>query len=237
MKVVISCAGRKRNDAGRMKTADGKPVEFVARPDEVVDRDADVVYARPDDVGNDGLTWRDRLLDYNAARSVTNPLNLLPAYKLYRPNKPYSDVYERLVDVFGPENVHILSAGWGLIKASFLLPKYDITFSASADRYKKRSKRDEYADFNQLDEDTGEALLFFGGNDYLSLFYEMANEYRGQRIVFHCSDTIDRRVGCEYKPYPKCFTNWHYQCANKIAEIAERFGSDLRGFDPLAVTW
>ncbi len=212
-----------------MKTADGKPVEFVARPNEVIDRDADVVYARPDDVGNDGLTWREILLEYNRSNSASNPWGLFPAHRLYKPG-----IYRRLVDVFGLENVYILSAGWGLIKASFLLPKYDITFSASADRYKKRSKRDEYADFNQLDEDTGEALLFFGGNDYLSLFYEMTNEHRGQRIVFHCSDTIDRRVGCEYKPYPKCFTNWHYLCAERVAD---RFSSSPRDFDPLGIAW
>ena len=43
---------------------------------------------------------------YNAARS--NPNCLLRAGDLYGP-----DVYRRLVDVFGWQNVFILSAGWG----------------------------------------------------------------------------------------------------------------------------
>ncbi len=33
MIVVISCAGSKAQSAGRLRTSDGKPVEFVAHPD------------------------------------------------------------------------------------------------------------------------------------------------------------------------------------------------------------
>lgn len=212
-----------------MKTADGKPVEFVARPNEVIDRDADVVYARPDDVGNDGLTWRAILLEYNRSNSASNPWVLFPAHRLYKPG-----IYRRLVDVFGLENVYIMSAGWGLVKASFLLPKYDITFSSGADRCKKRGKRDEYADFNQLDEDTGETLLFFGGNDYLSLFYEMTEAYSGRKIVYFKSTKEPQYSGFEFVRFESlASTNWHYGCASKCADL---FVADPRAFDPLAVT-
>lgn len=210
-------------------TSDGKPVEFIARPDEVVNRDADVVYARPDDADGEGLTWRARLLEHNTRPSKSGTFNLLPAYQLYKP-----EIYRRLVNVFGLDNVYILSAGWGLVRASFALPKYDITFNTSADRYKKRGKRDEYADFNHLAGDSSDDLMFFGGNDYSSLFYELTKGYKGRRIVFHCSDAIDRHGEIEYKRYRKCFTNWHYACAESVAD---RFSSNPRDFEPLAVTW
>ena len=63
---------------------------------------------------------------------VCSPFGLLPAYQLYE-----NSTYNRLVDRFGLSNVYILSAGWGLIPADFLTPHYDITFSASADAYKR----------------------------------------------------------------------------------------------------
>ena len=51
-------------------------------------------------------------------------------------------VYRELVHALGAENVFILSAGWGLLSADFLTPNYDITFSATAERYKRRRVRD-----------------------------------------------------------------------------------------------
>ncbi len=236
VKIVISCAGSKSEDAGRMMTADGKPVEFVAHPNEVVKREPEVVYARPDDhVDDDGLTWRDRLLEYNESQSATNPLDLVPTYKLYRPRKPHSDVYERLVSVFGPKNVYILSAGWGLVNASFLLPKYDITFNSSADRWKRRGRYDEFDDFNQLAE-SSQDLLFVGGQGYWWLFYVLSENYNGRRIVYFNSKIERERAGIRFEPVPPSIEGrtWHYQCAKKIAES---FESARRDFDPLAVTW
>ncbi|BAU49572.1 hypothetical protein SVA_3024 [Sulfurifustis variabilis] len=43
-------------------------------------------------------------------------------------------------------DVFILSAGWGLIGAAFLTPVYDITFSNSADDYKRRRRRNQFDD-------------------------------------------------------------------------------------------
>ena len=54
----------------------------------------------------------------------------------------------QLVEIFGIDNVYILSAGWGLIRASFLTPNYDITFSAPAGAYNLRRKYDQYCDCN-----------------------------------------------------------------------------------------
>jgi len=96
------------------------------------------VYARPDDRSDTGTLWRDVLLKYNREPDG-NPLGLYPAHQLYE-NK----AYWRLADELGVQNVYILSAGWGLIRADFLTPYYDITFSLSADAYKRRRKADRY---------------------------------------------------------------------------------------------
>lgn len=53
----------------------------------------------------------------------------------------------------GVSNVFILSAGWGLVRADYPLPVYDITVAKpakSADSYKWRRPTDEYHDFCHL---------------------------------------------------------------------------------------
>ena len=230
MKVVIACAGSKRKNAGRMRTADGKPVEFVAQLNEVANRETDVIYARPDDVSDDGSTWRERLVVYNQTRACGEPTGLSPAYKLYGPRKPYSNVYKRLVEVFGIENVYILSAGWGLVNASFLLPKYDITFNSRAYSSNRRRKNDPFCDFNHLENGCTDDLLFFGGVDYRLQFITLTEGYVGRRVVYF--NSADIPVGNRVHPVrfrTRTKTNWHYECANLVAS---RYESDRVGFEP-----
>lgn len=80
MIAVIQCAASKRQNAGHLVTADGKPVTFVAHP-EIAPRNDGCVYARPDDDADDGKSWRNALLAYN--REPGNMLRLLAAYRLY----------------------------------------------------------------------------------------------------------------------------------------------------------
>jgi hypothetical protein len=68
-------------------------VKFVAQPG-LAPPGATVIHARPDDVSDDGRTWRARLLEYNAG--TANPLGLLLACQLYE-----RDAYGRLVRHFG----------------------------------------------------------------------------------------------------------------------------------------
>ena len=84
------------------------------------------------------------LVRYNEAPG-NNPLSLLPAFELYE-----RDTYRALVKRFGIDKAYILSAGWGLIPASFLTPCYDVTFAANADDWKRRRKRDAYNDLSML---------------------------------------------------------------------------------------
>jgi len=141
MIVVMQCASRKRKqgDAGFMRTQDGRQVCFVADPAQAPE--GEVGYARPDDPSDAGPTWREVVRRYNEGDGG-NPLGLLPAHALYCEN-----VYQRLAEHVGLERFYILSAGWGLISATFLTPYYDITFTAKADRYKRRRKSDIYLDF------------------------------------------------------------------------------------------
>jgi hypothetical protein len=211
MIVIIQCAASKRSGAGHLVRADGKPVEFVAHP-QVAPNEPGRVWARPDDrVG--GGTWRQQLVAYNA-NPGRNPLGLYPAYQLYA-----NDVYERLVDRFGTERVYILSAGWGLIRADFLTPYYDITFSQAAEPYKRRRRTDSYDDFCMLRDETSEEIIFFGGKDYLPLFDALTRNSSGKRLVFFNSEIPPVISGAILRRFPtRRRTNWHYGCAEAFLD-------------------
>ena len=126
-------------------------------------------------------------MDYNN-NPRGNPLGLVAAYRLYD-----NAVYQHLVDKLGIANVYILSAGWGLIRADFLTPYYDITFSAIArgdDAYKRRRKADRYEDFRMLPEETEDEIVFLGGKDYIALFCELTCGVRSER---RCSGLLPNR--------------------------------------------
>ncbi len=184
---------------------------FVANPG-LAPHSETYVYAHPDDQAGKGLTWRELLFHYNVIGE--NRFGLLPAYRLYR-----HQVYRQLVDCYGVDNVFILSAGWGLIRADFMVPKYDITFSASAEKYKRRSKRDRYADFRMLPDNDDEDVVFFGGKDYLHLFCSLTREYRGKRCIYYNSGSQPEVPGCTLIRYQTTIrTNWHYRCAMDFME-------------------
>ena len=210
MIVVIQCAAAKRPDAGHLTLPDGKPVVFVADP-AAAPNDGACAYARPDDRAQTDRTWRDQLLSYNDVEG--NPLGLYQAYYLYE-----NQIYGRLVDRFGPKNVYILSAGWGLISADFLTPYYDITFSQSAEPYKRRRKADRsYRDFCMLPRDTHEQIIFFGGKDYVPLFCALTNATKGKRKVFYNSAQAPKAPGCVLERFDTPIKmNWHYECAKQF---------------------
>lgn len=210
MKIVIQCAASKARSAGSLRAADGRDVLLVAQPD-LAPPQAIRRYARPDDVSDDGRTWRERLIACNAA--ADNPLNLLPAYRLYS-----HDVYRALADRFGLERLFILSAGWGLIPANFLTPGYDITFTTSADDWKRRRKGDDYEDFRMLPDDEG-PIVFVGGKDYLPLFAKLTAPLSARKLVFFNSRIPPNLpYGLKAIRYPTTTrTNWHYECARDLA--------------------
>ena len=209
MKVVIQCAGSKVPSAGFFQTKAGKRVKFVAHP-EKTPASSDWEWAHPDDDApsdRPGTSWREQLDNYDDTRH-DNPFKLLEAYRLYRP-----PIYRELVSKFGLENVLILSAGWGLVRANYPLPIYDITFSGNADAYKRRGKGDPYEDFCHLSPDDEGPIYFFGGKDYLPLFYRLAKQLPAEKIVFYASSEAPVQTGWRTVRYKPVHTNWHYACA------------------------
>lgn len=212
MIVVIQCAASKKPDAGYLQRRDGRKVLFVAYP-ENVPADMPYAYARPDDIADTGRSWRDELLRYNDAPG-NNPLGLLPAWQLYE-----NETYALLAERYGKDRLYILSAGWGLIAADFLTPKYDITFSAQADGFKRRSKKDRYNDLRMLPVDTEEPVVFFVSKEYVRLTCELTNGLKSRRYLFYNSKTGPDAPDCILKKYDtRTRTNWQYECAKAFMD-------------------
>lgn len=212
MIIVIQCAGRKQPNAGCFEDKNGKAIMFVANPN-LAPPHQKITFVRPDDESDIGISWRNKLVEYNETPSA-NPLNLLSAWQLYK-NK----TYQKLVNKFGLENVYILSAGWGLISASFLTPNYDITFSASAEKSKRRRKKDIYNDLCMLPSDCTEKIIFLGGKDYIPLFCALTSHIQSKKIIFYNSAIAPIQNGFETIRFATTTrTNWHYECANALID-------------------
>lgn len=213
MKVVIQCSATKDTAAGSF-TLNGRRVKFVAHPELHSESSGEVLFRPDDTIPSTSTTWRDHLLAYN--RSANNPDLLLQAVDLYSP-----EIYRSLLHHVGKENLFILSAGWGLIKADFLVPDYDITFSSQAEPWKRRTKRDEFLDFTQLtqaDLSVGEQIYFFGGKDYLPLYYRLTRNLVAKKVIYFASTRIPKDKEFEYIPYGTGGTNWHYRCGRNFIE-------------------
>ena len=223
MIVVISCAGSKAPGAGRLLTPDGKPVEFVAHPDLMEESrvDPNLVYASPDAQSATGVTWREMLARYNEEyrRTGSNPDDLLPAYQLYK-----NRIYRDLAGQFEPENIFILSAGWGLIRSDFLIPQYDITFSSLAPAAERRDYgRDTgFRDFNSLAEIQGAIngpVVCIAGRDYLQLFCKLTESLDCDKLVFFTTNDPPDVPWCTPVRYGgKGGTNWQYRCARDLID-------------------
>ncbi len=214
MIVVIQCAAKKKPDAGHLRRRDGQKMLFVADPDMAPASTAHA-YARPDDISDAGISWRAALLEYND-NPRNNPLGLLPAWQLYQ-----NPTYELLANHCGLKRLYILSAGWGLIAADFLTPPYDITFSPSADKYKRRRKKDCYDDLRMLPADTAEPVVFFGGKDYVGLFCTLTGCVKEPKHLFYNSANAPDAPGCTLRRFhTSTRTNWHYECAKAFIDGA-----------------
>lgn len=212
MKIVIQCCKGKHKEAGTFKNGVGEEVIFVAHPERCAQSVPPSCKCRPDDeMGFGPGTWRDYLVEYN--KQGDNPDGLFRAADLYKPA-----VYRSLVERYDWSEVFILSAGWGLIRADYLIPSYDITFSSQAGPCNRRRRNGVYRDFNQLHDygvSPNETVYFFGGKDYLSLYYSLTQHILVRKVVYHAQKNPEEHRGYEYIPYPP-HTNWHYSCARDL---------------------
>ncbi len=209
MKVVIQCCATK-NGLAESFGVNGRRVKFVAHPEYYPEANAHDLF-RPDDlIPSTQTTWREHLLTYNGRGD--NPDRLLRAGSLYSP-----PTYRTLLHSVGAENLYILSAGWGLVRSDFLLPDYDITFSSQAKPWKRRTKRDVFCDFahlTQVDIARNEAVYFFGGKEYLPLYYRLTRSLFARKVVYFASTRIITEGAFEYIGYGSAGTNWHYRCVS-----------------------
>jgi hypothetical protein len=164
---------------------------------------------------NSTISWRDYLEEHQ------NDKNLLMAYQLYKRNE-YRQLYEKFGNSF-----YILSAGWGLVSSEFKLPNYDITFSGNANvnidarRIKNINNLPIYNDFNQLDINDNEDIIFIGSPDYIQLFIILTQNLPNRKIIYWKSKSL-RRIypndTFEYRYFQtNTRTNWHYELACAIA--------------------
>lgn len=187
---------------------------FVAnRPQDAPD--STFLYARPDESSDTGAPWRDRLVEYNADHPGNdNPFALLPAGRLYT-----NEIYRRLEQRYGLDGFYILSAGWGLIRADFLTPQYDITFGSQAEAYKRRRQGERWPDLNHLSPETTEPVMFFGGKGYVRLFCRLTEGIVAPRTVWHKSADPPEAPGCRFRRYKtRTRTNWHYECVRAFLD-------------------
>ena len=216
MKIMIQCAARKSPHARHLTDSNGARIMFVAKP-EIAPPAQGLRYARPDHIAADGKSWVEYLREYNEQynKHGNNPCQLTPAYQLYADSS-----YKMLVNRYGTDNVFVLSAGWGLVNAKFLLPKYDITFSTEArgmNAYKRRYKHDDYGDLCMLRLEDNDALVFFGSKNYQSLFCKLTENYQGKRFAFYKSKYKPNMPGCELIKCENPARYWYYPCDRDFA--------------------
>ena len=85
-----------------------------------------------------------------------------------------------------------------MIRSDFLTPDYDITFSNQGDPWSRRRSRDRFQDFNHLrdsDISSDETVYFFGGKDYLSLYYFLTQSVSVRKVIYHSQDSLTHRQG------------------------------------------
>jgi hypothetical protein len=165
-KIVMVCANKKKSSF----LTGYQNLEFVANP----------IY--PNDVHTDNaiaqkqITWREYLSENQ------NDPNLLSAYDLYN-----WTIYQNMQANLG-DRFYILSAGWGLVKSEFKLPKYDITFSPKAPLRNRREPIPviPFNDFNHLNNDESmEDIIYIGSHDYLTQFYLLTQHLKCRKIVYY----------------------------------------------------
>jgi hypothetical protein len=210
MKVIISCCSRK---TGESFTHNGQPINFISRVNEVIENPGN--YFHPDDlIPNENSSWRDVITQ----QEIRHDLN--PAHELYQ-----DPIYNSLFDHFGID-LFIFSAGWGLVRADYKLPRYDVTFSnrQRTPNYTRRDNNDHFNDFNQLlGLNPEEVLLFMGGMDYVMPFYGLTENMPNEKIiVYRNQNLLDNLPNLDINNFQFLYyqtnrrTNWHYEFAKRL---------------------
>lgn len=183
MQIVLPCSKRKKTHAPTF-CLDGHPIRFIANPQQ----QANLWERAPWDPITHGnkRTWIHCLTDYNNAGQL-NPedlgvgVSINGANGLFCAGTLYAHrIYSDLIQVLGFDNVYILSAGWGLVRADTRLPTYNITFSTQAEQEARISVQGRLenpkctcSDFANLP-----TTRVFAGRSYRDFLRNMINNHR-----------------------------------------------------------
>lgn len=182
VKVVIQCAGLKVPGALTL-ALNGVDRKFVARP-ELAGRKGSAPW---DEIGAGNRTFIDFVRDYNRGDvgyygrvAVANGGSLTAAGSLYR-----NRIYQELLTACSVENVYILSAGWGLVRANDEIPVYDITFSQNAQEMNRITPDDRAQHGTVRDAVDGcEEIHLFLSRSYADYWFLVFPELNG-RVILH----------------------------------------------------
>jgi hypothetical protein len=233
---VLVCSSSKTKDWFWYK---GQAIKFVASP-QMAPKD-EFTYYKPDDpIPGENRTWRDLVLN-----GQNDPgIDLVPAYKLYVHKLHDRDIYEDFYEEFG-SLFYILSAGWGIIRADFKIPAYDITYSdaTKVPPFAKRKKADVWPDINHLTEDKEDSakfdsdseIILFAGSTYRPHFQKMTQSpsvpYTKKILVRTNKESENGKTRAhqdfiDENYYTTARTNWYYEAAGKFLG-----GNGLQPFD------
>ncbi len=176
--IVISCSNKKN---GSNLVISGKQVSFCAKP-KLAPKDG-IIYVHPDDRIRTRLqkaTWREWINSIQEKKDILDSYNLLEAYRLYD-NAVYKKLYKKYQD-----KLYIFSDAWGIIKASYRLPKYNVTFSSGKEKHRMRNSNPPYFnDFNHLlNIKSDDDIKLVAGSDYIIPFCEMTKSLKNKKSLF-----------------------------------------------------
>jgi len=191
--IVLSCCAGKREDRPLIVPGIGK-MQIVAKPDGAICNQA-----HPDQkLAGNGMSCRDLIEQHNSSDTKKGTSFLYQASDLYKPHQPFHSIYRDLAE----EHTHfyILSAGWGIVRSSYLIPNYDITFSSQAkNRHPERYRKWGHGwrgvasiqDFNHLGDDVqsgridaNDEIHFFGGADYQNAMKHFTGHLKNPKILW-----------------------------------------------------
>lgn len=210
-KIFVIQGGSRKAPDGYLRGNAGRRMVFVADPAKAP-AVADARYARPDDARPDGRTWRQYLVDYNSREA--NPSNLYRAIDLYA-----HPVYAHLARQVPVERLYVLSAAWGLVRADFRLPSYEVSLSHSPQvpAYARRSGHAAWSDFSALEAGAGDEVIFIGGNSYIPLFDALTSQTPAQRLAYRSAGTGKGSQGLKFRRFDaKGRNNWYYDLAYQL---------------------
>jgi len=209
MKIVMCCSNGKN---GSYLSHNGNKICFVAKGQ---NESFEGISAHPDDlIPNQQYSWRHIIAEQR------ENCGLVEAYKLYD-----NDIYRSLFKKFG-NALYIFSAGWGIVRADFKLPMYNITFSSNSnvEKWAVRKKDDVYNDFNHLLScDASETIVLLSGIDYIMPFYDLTKNLSNLKIVICKSEKAIKQIQCLNNDKFQCkyystttSTNWYYSFAKNL---------------------